>query len=541
MKDSLRFARHFFLLFLVIAAFHIYLPKSFAAGDEVAAAFEIRAFELSGNSIFPAEKLQEAVKAFTGAGKTAADVEKARDAVEKLYHDAGYPAVLVNIPEQTIKNGIVKLQVIESRIGRVKISGNRYFTSDKMMRDLQSFNPGEMLYLPKVQQEIGRLNRNQDFKVEPVMTPGSEPGTIDVDLKVDDRFPLHGSLELNDKNSYGTDPLRLAGMIRYDNLWQMEHSVSLQYQTSPQDSSEVEVFSASYSLPAPWEKDHQWVLYGIRSDSNTYTDVGDGFRVIGKGTILGTRYIIPLTPYKLYAHNITIGLDYKNFNTSVNFNAATGSSTPSPIITPVTYMPLSFAYNSVLQDGGGMTQFNAGLNISFRGAVSDQSQFENARYKGNANYIFVTAGIQRNQKLPWGMGLLVKVDGQAADNPLIPNEEYIAGGMDNVRGYMESEAQGDDAIHGTIELSFPDPLARFGIVKRLQASPYIFYDIAQLNVKDPLPAQNGSITLDGAGAGIRGSLTKYLEYEFDWAVALNATNQTQANTNMFYFKLKSLF
>ena len=135
MKGSLRFARHFFLLFLMIAAFHISLPMSFAAGDEAAAAFEIRAFELSGNSIFPAEKLQEAVKTFTGAGKTAADVEKARDAVEKLYHDAGYPAVLVNIPEQTIKNGIVKLQVIESRIGRVKISGNRYFTSDKMMRD----------------------------------------------------------------------------------------------------------------------------------------------------------------------------------------------------------------------------------------------------------------------------------------------------------------------------------------------------------------------------------------------------------------------
>lgn len=540
MKGSLSLARRFFLLFLVIAAFQISLPMSFAAGDEAAAAFEIRAYELSGNSIFPAEKLQKAVKAFTGAGKTAADVEKARDALEKLYHDAGYPAVLVNIPEQTIKNGIVKLQVIESRIGRVKISGNRYFTSDKMMRDMQSFNPGEMLYLPKVQQEIGRLNRNQDFKVEPVMTPGSEPGTIDVDLKVDDRFPLHGSLELNDKNSFGTDPLRLAGMIRYDNLWQMEHSISFQYQTSPQDSSEVEVFSASYILPAPWEKDHQWVLYGIRSDSSTYTDVGDGFRVVGKGTILGTRYVIPLTPYKLYAHNITIGLDYKDYNTSVNFNAVTGSSTLS-YVTPVTYMPLSFAYNSVLQDGGGMTQFNAGLNISFRGVVSDQSQFENARYKGNANYIFVTAGIQRNQKLPWGMGLLIKVDGQAADNPLIPNEEYIAGGMENVRGYMESEAQGDDAIHGTIELSFPDPLARLGIVKQLQTSPYIFFDIAQLNVKDPLPAQNGSITLDGAGAGIRGTLTKYLEYEFDWAVALNTTNQTQANTNMFYFKLKSLF
>jgi hemolysin activation/secretion protein len=523
-------------------ALHISTPVGWAAGDEVAAAFEIKKFELSGNSIFSAEKLQEAVKTFTGKGKTAADVEKARDALEKLYHDAGYPAVLVNIPEQTIKGGIVKLQVIESRIGRVKISGNRYFTSEKMMRDVQSFNPGEILYLPKVQQEIGRLNRNQDFKVEPVMTPGSEPGTIDVELKVEDRFPLHGSLELNDRASHDTDPLRLNGMIRYDNLWQKEHSLSLQYQTAPQDSSEVEVFSASYILPAPWEPDHQWVLYGISSDSNTYTDVGDGFRVAGKGTILGTRYVIPLPPYKLYAHNVTIGIDYKDYKSSVNFNATTGNATTSPIITPLTYMPLSFSYSAVLQDEwGGMTQLSAGMNLSFRGLVSDQSQFEVARYKGNASYLFITAGIQRNQKLPWGMGLLIKVDGQAANQPLVSNEEYTAGGMENVRGYMESEAQGDDAIHGTVELSFPDPLARFGIGNRLQTSPYIFYDIAQLNVKDPLPAQNGSITLDGAGAGIRGSLTKYLEYELDWAVALNTTDQTRASDNRFYFKLKAVF
>jgi hemolysin activation/secretion protein len=541
MTDSLNFARRFSLLFLMIAAIHISPLMGWASGDDVAAAFEIKKFELSGNSIFSAEKLQEAVKTFTGKKKTAADVEKARDALEKLYHDAGYPAVLVNIPEQTIKGGIVKLQVIESRISKVKISGNRYFTSEKMMRDVQSFNPGEILYLPKVQQEIGRLNRNQDFKVEPVMTPGSEPGTIDVELKVEDRFPLHGSLELNDRASHDTDPLRLNGMIRYDNLWQKEHSISLQYQTAPQDSSEVEVFSASYILPAPWEMDHQWVLYGIRSDSNTYTDVGGGLRIVGKGTILGTRYVIPLPPYNLYAHNVTIGLDYKDYKSSVDFNATTGNATSSPIITPVTYMPLSFSYSAVLQDGGGITQFNAGLNLSLRGMVSDQSQFEAARNKGNANYIFVIAGIQRNQKLPWGMGLLIKADGQAADQPLVPNEEYTAGGMENVRGYMESEAQGDDAIHGTIELSFPDPVARFGIGKRLQTSPYIFYDIAQLNVKDPLSTQKGSITLDGAGAGIRGSLTKYLEYEFDWAVALNDTDQTQHNANRLYFKLKALF
>jgi hemolysin activation/secretion protein len=324
-------------------------------------------------------------------------------------------------------------------------------------------------------------------------------------------------------------------MIRYDNLWQKEHSVTLQYQTSPQDTKEVEAISGSYILPAPWAKDHQWVLYGIWSDSNVA--FGEDFQMIGKGNIFGTRYVIPLPPYKLYAQNFTFGLDYKSFKTTLEMGVSGKESDA-----PVTYMPLSFSYGSVLQDGwGGMTQFNAALNISFRGLVSDEGGFEANSYRGRANYLYFTAGIQRDQKLPLGMGLMLKLDGQVADQSLIVNEKYSAGGMESVRGYKESEEVGDDAFHARAELSFPDPFEKFGIGKRLQLTPYIFYDFALLTMKDPAPDQASSFRPEGTGAGIRGSLTKNLEYEADWAVALHGTENTELNSNRFYFKLKAVF
>ena len=52
----------------------------------------------------------------------------------------------------------------------------------------------------------------------------------------------------------------------------------------------------------------------------------------------------------------------------------------------------------------------------------------------------------------------MKLDGQIASEPLVDNEEYSAGGMENVRGYLESEAMGDNALHGTVEVSFPTRL-----------------------------------------------------------------------------------
>ena len=508
---------------------------SYAVEAKGETGFEIRAFEVTGNSIFPAEKLLGLIKPFTGRGKTAADVEKARDAIEKFYHDAGYPTVLVNIPEQTLKHGVVRLQVIESRISSVRIKGNRYFTREKVMKDLPSFTPGSILYLPKVQEEIGRLNRNQDIKVEPSISPGRELGTIDVDLKVEDRLPLHGYLELNNRSSHDTSALRLNGMVRYDNLWQKEHSIALQYQTAPLKPKEVQVAGVSYVMPSPLHEDHQLAFFGIWSDSKT--SFGEGFSVVGRGQIAGMRYVLPLPQYKLYAHNITLGLDYKHFNQDIGFTTESGQTTH----TPVSYLPLSFSYGASLPDEyGGVTQFTGTLNLSFRGIVSDESEFERKRYKATANYIYATLGIQRTQKLPWGMGLLAKVDAQVSDQPLIDNEEYNAGGMENVRGYSESEAAGDDAVHGTIEVAFPDPFEKSGAGKWLQTSPFLFYDAAHLTVKDPLAGQTSSITLQGVGAGVRGSM-KHFEYEIDWAVALNSTDRTRNGEQRVYFRVKSLF
>ena len=56
--------------------------------------------------------------------------------------------------------------------------------------------------------------------------------------------------------------------------------------------------------------------------------------------------------------------------------------------------------------------------------------------------MYFTAGMERDHKLPSGMGLFLKLDGQIADQPLISHEQYIAGGMTNVRGYKEAEALG---------------------------------------------------------------------------------------------------
>jgi hemolysin activation/secretion protein len=497
--------------------------------------FEIGSFKVEGNTLFSTDRLTDLLDDLTGTDRTAADVERARDLLEKFYHEQGYPTVLVNIPEQSAESGMIRLQVIESRIGSARVTGNRFFSSARILERLPSLSPGTILFVPAVQSEVTRLNRTADLKVTPAMVPGKEPGSVDVELKAEDQRPLHGFLELNDRNSPNTSLLRLNAGIHYDNLWNREHSVSLQYQVSPQKPSEVEVFSGSYIMPAPWNHDHSLVLYGVLSDSNT--GFGEGFHTVGKGSIVGLRYSLPLPERDRMVQNVVLGFDYKKFDESTGLVGSPEGDTK----TPIEYLPFSFAYSGSLTDSGGTTLFNAGLNISFRGAVAREQAFGNKRVDSRGNYLAAIAGAERRQTLPGGFAFLLKLDGQLADQPLIANEQYTAGGMESVRGYRESALAGDNAFHAVAELSAPDLAPRFGLGERFRIAPYLFYDCAALWVKDPLPSQDSAMNLQGTGVGARGILFRDLEYQVDWAVALSDTASTKAGDSLIYFKIKYQF
>jgi len=524
-----------------------------APGEADAASFTISGFKVNGNTLLPEKpimldeempilipNLADILEEFAGENKSITDVEAARVKLEKTYHDLGYPTVLVNVPDQTLENGVVVLEVVEGKVRRVRVTGNRYFTMADIVKDTPSLKPGAIIYLPRLQEELMVVNTHPDMKVEPTLMPGKDFGTVDVELKVEDKMPLHGNLELNNRASVDTTDLRLNGMLRYDNLWQKGHSLSGQFQTTPEDTNEVQVLSASYVLPPPWQDEHRLAFFSVWSDSQSA--FGEGFETIGSGFIFGLRYVIPLQPYALYTHNLTAGLDYKDFDETVGF---TGQE---DLVTPMQYWPLSFSYSGSLPDEGGVTVFSAGLNMALRELGTDTKQFAIKRYQSRGGYLYGTFGVERRQKLPWQTALYVKVDGQITNEPLISNEQYTAGGMESVRGFKEASESGDNAVHLLTEFSAPDLLKGLDMKMPCNLEPFLFYDLAALSIKYPLEGQDASFNLSGAGAGIRGMIAGHYSFEVDWAIALTSSSevstgepQVSAGDQEVYFKVKYTF
>ncbi|MGA9776901.1 MAG: POTRA domain-containing protein [Verrucomicrobiia bacterium] len=225
--------------------------------------FEVKKYLVNGNTILPLAAIGQAITNIDGAFGTNVDFEGIETVVTELgkaYHERGYVTVAVNVPQQKLTNATVKLQVLEGRLADIKVTGNHYFSSNNVMRALPGLHTNMVLNGPIFNAELNRANANQDRQIYPVIGPGPEPGTSELSLNVKDRLPFHAKLEFNNQNSPGTPDMRVNGSAVYDNLWQAEHSLGVQYGFSPEvykggnqwnfyDQPIVAYYSGFYRLP----------------------------------------------------------------------------------------------------------------------------------------------------------------------------------------------------------------------------------------------------------------------------------------------------
>lgn len=197
--------------------------------------FEVRQYDVSGNSLLRPEVVEGILTNATGAEVTLMQIRKVLGELQLAYRERGYATVTVGLPQQQLTNAVVKVQVIEGELVDIRVTGNRHFSSNNVMRALPSLTTNQVLNSKVFQSELDIANQNRDRQIYPVVGPGPEPGTSSLNLKVKDRLPIHGRLDVNNYNTPGTPSWRINTSAQYNNLWQLEHQVGLSYGFSPQE------------------------------------------------------------------------------------------------------------------------------------------------------------------------------------------------------------------------------------------------------------------------------------------------------------------
>lgn len=524
--------------------------------------FAISQYLVDGNTLLPQDKIDAVLSKHKGSNLQFRDIDQARIELEKAYQAAGYPTVLVNFPEQTLEHETVRLQVIEARLLEIKVTGNEYFDTFRIRKKLPSVKIGTVLYEPALVKELSAVNANPDLKVVPVLKPGSVPGTVGLELKVKDRLPVHGKLEADNRGPVTTPRNRLVAEIQHANVFGGGELLTVNTVQTPTDWGAVQNYGASFVYPVIWPS-HLLAVYASKSQSSSVlagsalTVGGGNVSIAGNATIAGLRYMFPVLTGGDNTHQLSIGVDYKRLEkTTATFPGGLGTVT---VLSPVQYTPASLTYTGFFPDPYGLNKVTAtakgyvagivpgGDKADFAGDPSDPFGRPGNRAGSTGTFAVLQGGVDRTQPLPADFYLSLQAAGQWASQPLIPAEQFFAGGMDTVRGYINYETAGDHGMRGRAELLSPElpniSIDRIWQRRRsgewlLRVRGVVFYDAAHLWVAKPKSGQIDRFHLEGIGAGIRVKFPKDLgELKVDQGWALRDTPTTQSGHTFVHFSV----
>jgi len=177
--------------------------KEAPQGATVGPKFLVSQVKIIGNYSISSEILKPIFKNILGKEVSLAQIQNAVREIKSFYRSKGFIATYAYVPEQDIDNGVLKVDIMEGRLGKVKVSQTKWFSEQKIGRLLR-LKRGEILTYEALRRGLTRLNQTRDIKTNASLEAGKESGSTDVLLNVEERQPFHLSGEINNQGTSNT-------------------------------------------------------------------------------------------------------------------------------------------------------------------------------------------------------------------------------------------------------------------------------------------------------------------------------------------------
>lgn len=467
------------------------------AADQV----QVRSFQVLGNTLLDAAEVQAVLSAHTGA-RTLADLQKAAQAVQALYGQAGWAAVVVYLPPQPVADGVVTLQVVEGKVGQVQVQGNQRLSAARVRAALPSLVEGATPRVRRIDAELQIANENPGRSMAVLLGPGAAPGEVQATVKVDEQ-PVHRfSASLDNTGNSRTGALRLGLGWQHADLSGHDDALSLNLQTSPTAPSLVRVLSLGWRWPVPQLRAALDLFAAYSNvDGGTQTIAAGDLSFAGAGRILGARSVWYLPRLGEFDQRLTTGLESRAYLNDCSLAGlpagACGAAGES-----VSVQPLSLEWAA--QQGGGTPMLvTLGLthNLALGGRHGAQADFDAVRPGAPRRYTVLRGGLQASMPVADEVRLAARLSLQHSADALVSGEQFGLGGALSVRGYEERELAGDSGWQLSLELLSP----RLGIdVLPATADLRVlaFADAGEVHNTGGLACRAGSATCRASAAGL---------------------------------------
>jgi hemolysin activation/secretion protein len=504
--------------------------------------FNIERFEVDGNTLLPAERVQRLMAPLSGHDRVYGDIQKALEALEGAYRAAGFSAVQVYVPEQELTGGVVHIAVTESVLGQVAVSGNKYFDTDNIRAGLLPLKVGAPPNLRDISAAVQLVNDNAAKQVAVSLSVSPLPGQVDAKVDVTDSNPRRIFTTVDNTGVAATGKWRTGIAWQHNNLFDRDHVATLAYTTSPDSPSgvSVDLFSVGYRIPLYAYGDSLDFIFG-KSSVNTPASsptLGGALGFVGKGDVYGMRWNHFLPRNGDRTARLVFGIDYKYINSRCNVNGVeVPFDAPRPAVSacvPYTTRPLSVSYIGQRQRAGEVLDYNIGLirnwstgdryyntDTSGRDTQYDRYSYLTPGNRGTRDDFMAMRGgasLFKAFRNDWQIRLAGTL--QYAPDPLVSSEQIGLVGATAVRGFDERAVAADSGAVANAELYTPELAERMGLPGNLRLLS--FYDLGRgYNSNTGAGAPPAMVTVASIGAGMRYAAGKDFNVRADLARVLN--------------------
>jgi len=454
------------------------------------APFLINGIQLSGNSAFASATLHALIAEAEGRSLTLQQLGQVVSRISDYYHSHGYPLARAIIPAQTIQGGLVRVEVIEARYGRVELVNRSRVVDALLQTTLATLQPGQAVAQAPLDHALLLLSDVPGVAVGATLMPGQTVGTSDLQVDTTPTSAVTGNLALDNYGNRYTGRARLGGTV---------------------------------SLIDPARVGDTLSLSGLASDDMNYGSLSYEALLDGAGTRLGgaysaLHYILgdPLAALdghgsaeveSLWLKHPFVRTPDVNFYGQIQYDHkqlddAIGAS---DLHTDRHLNDVTASLAGDLRDGlltGGVNTWSLGWTsgrLGFDDASAQLADAETADTQGR--FSLWNANVSRLQRVSQSNSLYVAISGQWSNANLDPAEKMVAGGPYTVRAYDMGILSGDSGILASAELRH-----ELGVLLRGPLQLVAFADTEHLTINHSVWAGGpNSATLSGAGLGLNWS------------------------------------
>ena len=489
-------------------------PCALDSPDFAAIRFTLKDVQFEGlKGINPAD-LQPAYSAMVGQELPIASVCEIRDRAATILREAGYIAA-VQIPEQRIEDGTVRLRVLLAHLTKIQVRGDASGAESVMAGYLNRLTEDEVFNRYAAERYLLLASDIPGYLVRLTLRPaGTEPGDVIGDVTVQRNAAY---VDVNVQN-YGSRELgRWGGLLRgqFYGLTGLGDRTTLAYFTTS-DFKEQQTLQlghdfrlGSEGLTLGGSATYAWAKPTVADDSDDDVDIE------ARTLFVTMQADYPLIRRLSHSLRASAGLDISNQDVELEdidltrdrlrvafarlgFDAI-DTNFDNPAFTPA---EPPWRVSTIFEVRQGLHILGATRDCGPTGAKClGPSEVPPSRLEGQSDATVLRATfygeLRPMPKLTFALG----ARGQYAWKPLLSFEEFSAGNYTTGRGYDPGTLLGDRGFGSQLELRYGSRIP--ASAKRPAIEGFAFWDYSAVDNEDRLTVLDQSDRLHSLGGGAR--------------------------------------